>query len=409
MGKSYAVRAWAKERNLTLVEINFEEQPRYQQLFEEDLVVDRVLDEISLLTGKNLRQPDHVLFMDEIQFAPRAITALRYFYEKAPSIPVVAASSLIEFALQEEGSPVGRVESLYVFPLSFFEFLYAIDKTSIADFLSEYDVSKGEPISPVVHNEILKTLRLYYQIGGMPKVLSTFLDTRDFTKVANEQSLIIKGYQDDFQKYARKAEWSPLQATMSRMGSLVGRTRVKFSSVGDEFSSGQIRRAIDLLDYALLVSRVYSTHTKELPLAVSAQHKYFKLLFVDIGLLHHILGFDWRTVSPSADLTDICEGRLAEQFVGQEIITARSGMGRYQLHYWDRPKRGSDAEVDYVIEVNGGPAPIEVKSGMRGKLRSLTQYIQELHPSKAVVLSQRNREQSQSIEFMPLYLACRLK
>ena len=409
VGKSFAVRSWAKISNFSLIEINFEEQPQYRAVFEPDLVVDRILDELSLLSGKNTRAPEVIIFLDEIQTAPKAITALRYFYERAPQVRVVAAGSLIEFVLQAEGFPVGRVQSAYMFPVTFFEFLDAFGKSHIRDYLSRYDVSKAQQIPDATHLEILSLLRTYFHIGGLPKVVTTFLETRDFGRVAEEQRTILRGYQDDFQKYAKQSDWSTLTAIFEKMGGLVGRTRVTFASVGKDFAARDVRRAIELLDQALVVSRVYPTHTRQLPLSAASSQKQFKMLFLDIGLLHSLMGFDWKVVPRDGDVTTIAEGRFAEQFVGQELIAARSQGGRYQLHYWNRPKLGSEAEVDYVIEFENAPCPIEVKSGVRGKLRSLTQYIRELQPPHAFVVSQRNREHLPDAELLPLYLAARIR
>ena len=154
--------------------------------------------------------------------------------------------------------------------------------------------------------------------------------------------------------------------------------------------------------------KIRPTQATRLPLAAHAVDKGFKLAFLDIGLLHHLLGFDWTRIAPNADLTDIADGRFAEQFVAQEIIAAQPGGSAYSLHYWSRARAGSDAEVDFVIEHHNRPAPVEVKSGMRGRLRSLLLYQDEFNPPAAFVLSQRNVEVADRITFLPLYLASTL-
>lgn len=251
-------------------------------------------------------------------------------------------------------------------------------------------------------------LKLYYRIGGMPKVVSAYLDTEDFSKVAQEQAMILQGYRDDFRKYARKADWALLNLIFDKMGSLAGASSVKFSSIDDRSKSTQVRRAFMALNQAMIIHKILPTHTRQLPLAAHANDKKFKVSFLDIGLLHHFLGFDWRSVPIDADLTDIASGRFAEQFVSQEIITERSGLSNYLLHYWDRARPGSEAEVDFVVEYKGAPVPIEVKSGAKGRLRSLKKYCEELEPSSAFVLSQRNVERSENLFFLPLYLAAKL-
>jgi predicted AAA+ superfamily ATPase len=166
-----------------------------------------------------------------------------------------------------------------------------------------------------------------------------------------------------------------------------------------------VRRALLALEQALIIHKIRPTHAPRLPLAAHAVDKGFKLAFLDIGLLHHLLGFDWTRIAPDADLTDIANGRFAEQFTAQEIIAAKSDGSHYPLHYWSRPRSGSDAEVDFIIEHHNHPAPMEVKSGTKGRLRSLLLYLEELNPPAAFVLSQRNVETWDRVTFLPLYLA----
>ena len=407
VGKSWAVREWCRQNSLELVTINFEEQPRYAALFEGDLDVTRIVDDISAAAGVSLRSSQAVLFLDEIQVAPKAITALRYFYEKAPEICVVAAGSLIEFVLEEEGVPVGRVQSQFVFPFSFLEFLTALGKTGLVDVIQRFSLTDPKPISEFIHAEILAQLRLYYRIGGMPKVVARYLESSDMALVAREQSTLLQGYVDDIRKYARKADWSLLQLVFEKMGALAGGPQVKFTTIDPDSKSPQIRRALSALQQALILHTVLPTNAKQLPLAAHSNDKRFKLTFLDIGLLHHTIGFDWSVLPIDADLTDIADGRIAEQFVGQEFITTRSGQHRYKLHHWERPKIGSEAEVDFVIEYDGRPVPIEVKSGKAGRLKSLEIYIEELQPKHAFVLSQRNVETLGNVTFLPLYMACK--
>ncbi len=408
VGKTWAVQEWCRQESLQLITINFEEQPRFAALFESDLDVDRIANEISLAFNASLGDPNIVLFFDEIQRAPKAITALRYFYEKRPELIVVAAGSLIEFVLEEQGIPVGRVQSKFLYPLSFAEFLGAIGKDRLAQVIRAFDPSKPRPISDFIHQELLSCLKLYYRIGGMPKVVSAYLAHRDMRAVAIEQATLVRGYMDDFRKYARKSDWALLETIFLKMGMIAGGPQVKFASIDTQSKSTQVRRALLALEQALIVHKIRPVHTTKLPLAAHALDKGFKVAFLDIGLLHHLLGFDWTLVNHEADLTDIADGRFAEQFVAQEIVAARSDLSHYPLHYWSRPRAGSEAEVDFVIEHQNGPAPVEVKSGLKGRLRSLHLYLKELHPTAAFVLSQRSVEQSDFITFLPLYLASRL-
>lgn len=405
VGKTWAVAEWCRQESLRLVTINFEEQPRYAALFEKDLDIDRIVDEISLSFSVSLRDPDCVLFIDEIQRAPKAIAALRYFYEKRPDIVVLAAGSLVEFVLEEQGVPVGRVESRFVFPLSFTEFLTALGKQALAAAISSFSIDQPRPFSDFIHAELLSLLKLYYRIGGMPKVVSAYLNTRDMMVVSQEQGILMRGYIDDLRKYARKADWALLEIVFQKMGQIAGGPQVKFTSIDSHAKSTQVRRALLALQRALMLHKILPAHTDRLPLKAHAVDKLFKLTFLDIGLLHHLMGFDWTIVSPDADLTDVADGKFAEQFVAQEIITTRSGIDEYALHCWARPRAGSEAEVDFVVEYKNRPIPVEVKSGEKGQLKSLNLYLKELRPPMAFVLSQRNVEHRDEITFLPLYLA----
>ena len=407
-GKTWAVEEWARLNKAQLISINFEEQPRFISLFDKDLDVNRIIDELSASFGVSLRHKNIVLFFDEIQKAPNAITALRYFYERSPEIAVIAAGSLVEFVLEESGLPVGRVESLFVFPISFTEFLDSMSKPGLSEFIQSYSLEDPKPIPQLIHEELLSLTKLYYRIGGMPKVLASYLSTRDMSKVSQEQALLLRGYVDDFRKYTKKADWPLLETIFLKMGEIAGGSQVKFSTIDAQSKSVQVRRALVALCHALVIHKILPTHTAKLPLAAHALDKRFKIAFLDIGLLHHQIGFDWRIVSADEDLTDVADGRFAEQFVAQEVISSRSGYDNYALHYWERPVAGSEAEVDFVVEYKNTPAPIEVKSGTKGTLRSLNLYFQELHPEVGFVLSQRNVSTLDGVIFLPLYLACKL-
>ena len=407
VGKTWAVEEWCRLESRKLVAINFEEQPQFARLFEADLNVQRIVDETSLAFDASFASPGTVLFFDEIQKAPKALTALRYFYEKRPDIVIVAAGSLVEFVLEEAGLPVGRVQSKFVYPLSFVEFLGAVGKPGLARAIEGFDIDSPESFSDVIHGELLSALRLYFQVGGMPKVIRAYLENRELRAAANEQSILVRGYVDDFRKYAKTADWDLLEIIFQKMGVIAGGAAVKFSTIDSHAKSVQVRRALLALEKALIVHKIRPTQAKALPLAVHAKDKNFKLAFLDIGLLHHLVGFDWTKLDPT-DLTDVADGRFAEQFVAQEIITARSDVDHYRLHHWSRDQPGSEAEVDFVVEHNNRPAPVEVKSGKRGRLRSLDLYLQETKAPVGYVLSQRNVERLDNVTFLPLYLAGRL-
>lgn len=406
VGKSFVVQEWGRKNFDNYLEINLEEQVSLRSIFTGDLTASRILENLELGSGVNLRQPNTLLFIDEIQCEPRALLALRYLYEQIPELAVVAAGSLIEFVFDEVGLPVGRIDQLHMKPVTFSEFLGAMKKEHLRAAITKNDLTRAIP--DIAHRQLLDLLRTYFYVGGMPEAVATYVDERDLGAVSHVHGRILAGYEDDFQKYSGKSEWTALRTVFSRAPSVVGDPRVKYVRLDREIRSEKLKSALVLLTKSQVLSRVVSTYAASPPLKSAAEEKCFKIIFLDIGLLHHALGFDWRRISLDDDLTQIKSGAFAEQFVGQELAAHCTINESHDLYYWNRRVQGSDAEVDYVIEFAGGCAPVEVKSGKRGTLKSLLMYLEKFGPKNSFVLSQRNVEQLESTTLLPLYMASRL-
>lgn len=414
VGKSYAIRAWASANfgAAGFLEINLESSDRFRAVFSGDLNAESILDELNLLTGFNLRAPNQLLFIDEIQAVPSAITALRFLYEQFPQLAVIAAGSLLEFALEGEGVPVGRIEYLHIQPFSFREFLDVLGRRNLAEFIASYATGSNQfekKVPDSIHLELLSLLRLYMRVGGMPKAVVAYAETRDITEVAREHSLILQTYEEDFTKYAKRSQVETLHRAFVRLPHIVALQRVQYRKIDPDIRIEKVKRSLELLQHARIISRVTCSCAKVLPLAAEEKHIFFKILFLDIGLLQHALGFDWQTLDPSTELSSVCDGRFAEQFVGQELIAERSGEFLYNLHYWDRSNPGAEAEVDYLVEYANSVAPLEVKSGLQGSLRSLHAYVTTYSPKYAFVASQRNTARVDALQWIPLYLAGQLR
>jgi len=406
VGKSHAISTWGQKNFENFLEINLEEQVSLQSIFQKDLTVDQLLQNLELGTGINLYAESSALFIDEIQSEPRALLALRYLYEQRPELPVIAAGSLVEFVLEEIGLPVGRVDQLSMRPVSFREFLNALGKDQLVRVISESTFDQA--VADIAHSQLLDLLRTYFYVGGMPSAVTSYVETKSLSHVSEVHARILKGYEDDFQKYAKKADWAALETVFQRAPHIVGESRLKYVRLDRDIRGEKLKTAVNLLTKAQVLQKVTSSYAKNLPLRAGSQSKFFKVIFLDIGLLHHALGFDWRKVSLDDDLTDIKQGAFAEQFVGQELLTGSEINETSELFYWYRNVKGSDAEVDYLIEFNGAPAPMEVKSGSRGTLKSLHLYVGEFGSNLAFVLSQRNIERMKETVFLPLYLAAGL-
>ena len=267
-------------------------------------------------------------------------------------------------------------------------------------------MSQGLP--KVVHEELVSNLRLYFRIGGMPEVVSVYVESHSLDEVSKVHTRLLESYKNDFAKYSKKVDWEALSVVFERVPSMISANRVKFSKFDPALRGEKVKKALRLLQTAGVIHKVISTQAYNLPLSSANDDRFFKLLFLDIGLMQAILGFDWRKLPPNTPLNNIFEGAFAEQFVGQEIICSRSLDVAYQPHYWYRSVKGSEAEVDYVIEKEGAPIPIEVKSGSRGALKSLALYKEKFKPDYSLVISERNFEQSDGIYWIPLYFAGQL-
>lgn len=403
VGKSVLLRSWGAKTFQKVVELNLEQRKDLHPIFNQDLVARRMLSDLEFVTGANFRDGTTLLFLDEIQACPNAIMALRYFYEEASSVPIVAAGSLIEFILEEISFPVGRIDSYYLFPVTFFEYLDAIGKNHYTARLQEH--VWDAPLPEAVHQDLLFELKRYFRVGGLPEALASYISKQDLGEVSAVHRRLISSYRDDFPKYSRKSDWELLDRVFNRIPHLVGNSRVKYSRIDPDSRSYKVKKALLLLERAGLLHKVLGTGAVKLPLQGSEKPDKFKLLSVDIGLFQHLLGFDWRTLAVDADLLTIHNGAMAEQFVGQELIAAGSVGARYQPHFWFRHAQGADAEVDYVVELNSAAVPLEVKSGVRGKLKSLTLYEREFKPKQSIVLSQRNIERIDKMVMLPLYMA----
>ncbi|MCB1085204.1 MAG: AAA family ATPase [Chlamydiia bacterium] len=226
MGKTHAVRQLGQSFE-TFIEINFEYSEEFHKIFENDLDPSRIAREISLLTKTKITPEKTLLFLDEIQACPRAITALRYFYEKMPTLHVIAAGSLLEFAHELVGIPVGRVQSLYVHPMTFIEFLVADGEKLLAE-----EILKGFPLPEVIHQKALGTLGIYLALGGMPEVVSTWVNDKDPLKCNEIQNTLLDTYQQDFQKYGKKSQLKHLTLLFENIPRQLGE-RFKYSKVGE--------------------------------------------------------------------------------------------------------------------------------------------------------------------------------
>lgn len=405
VGKSFIIEKFGKENFENTVVCNFEFRPELINCFSslDPKVICSKLEiafKIPITPGKTL------LFLDEIQNCPKAIIALRYFKEQFSELHVISAGSLLEFALQEEqfSFPVGRVQFLYLKPLSFFEFLINQNHKKLIEYIESIDVSTK--IDTFIHEELLKLVRLYFLIGGMPAVVNCFLNTNSFLECQILSTGILETYRSDFSKYATKTQYKYLQKAFEKTPGLISQ-HFKYTLISSEYRSIDLKRALEQLGWAGLLYQVHASSASGIPIHAQKKENKFKLLFLDLGLVNSANRLDLQTIWDS-DLLQINSGSLAEQFVGQELLAYADPHLSTELFYWERDKKGSMAEVDYIVQAGTFIIPIEVKAGTTGSLRSMTQFLEEKKQPFGVRISQHSLSFHDGVLTIPLYLISQL-
>lgn len=384
VGKTYAVKEFGKEHFSSLVVLDFERDRSLIPIFEKDLNPQKIIFELEIYTGKRIIPGITLLFFDEIQASERALMSLRYFYEEMPDLHIIAAGSLLEFAMSSISFPVGRVTFEWMRPLTFKEFLEGCGKNILAENLP--GIFEEQTVSQTLHSSLIEQLRLYFIVGGMPEAVKKFLDTNSLAEVRKIHDDIIHSYFQSLAKYNSKADIESLERVMNSVPSKVG-SRVKYTHIDPDKRIETTKTSLNILEKALVIHLIHSTNTSELPLGADRQAKIFKPLFLDIGLMQHMCGIDPKESLKAADLNNVYKGAVAEQFVGQELLAA-GGSENFNLYYWSRQKKSSTAEVDFVFVRNGKIYPVEVKSGSSGRMKSMHIFLEE-HPTteKGFVLS----------------------
>ena len=379
VGKTYLVQHWGAEHFESVVTVDLERERDLHGLFSQS-DPRRALDELGVLRGRSISPGKALLFLDEIQACPPALAMLRYFHELTPELHVIAAGSLLDFALREfkYSMPVGRIEFLHLQPMSFEEFVAATEGEALADYLKTW--SLAQPPSEAVAKKLLEAVRRYFFAGGMPEAVGAYAERRDLVEVQRIQTALVETVQADFGKYGPRRLQELMRKTYRHVAENVGR-KIKFVNISREERSADVRRALELLALSRVIHPVAHTSANGLPLGAERDERHFKALFLDIGLVNRLCGLD---LVGAEDLITVNEGALAEQFVGQQLLCAAPAFEDPQLFYWAREARNAKAEVDFVISRNQEILPVEVKAGKTGTLRSTFQFLREKRRRRAV-------------------------
>lgn len=400
VGKTFAARCLGK-KFVSYVEINCEEMTECHVVFEKDLHPDRIIRELSLLVGKEIVPGKTLLFIDEIQEVPRAITALRYFYEKLPQLHIIAAGSLLDFALEQVGMPVGRVDSFYMYPVSWLEFLREKEGEMLYQTLAEHSIDIPMPES--IHQKLLNLLGEYFAIGGMPKVVSLWIDKQDPFLCFKAHQSLLDAYRQDFEKYAKKYQIKYVELLFDQVPRQLGQ-KFKFSALPGNYRKRELMPCFDLLSKANVLHPIYHTGAHGLPLGAEVDLEKFKATFLDIGLAQSLLGLDLKAWFLTPNQAFINQGAIVEAFVGQELLVYSQVFQKKSLYYWQKESASSQAEVDYIIQQGNNIIPVEVKSGRTGQLKSLREFLNShSNTPYALRFSSHNYSRHSGINSYPLY------
>jgi predicted AAA+ superfamily ATPase len=406
VGKTHAVRQLGKHFD-SVVEINFELAQDAKLIFEKNLNPERILRELSILAGKVKIIPGKtLLFFDEIQEAPQAILALRYFYEQMPQLHVIAAGSLFDFALEKVGLPVGRVSSLHMYPMSFLEYLVARGNVGSAKAILENH--HRESFSEPAHQLLLDLVGEYFAIGGMPEAIAKWVDESNPKESFQAHHNLIASYRQDIEKYATKHQAGLVETLFRQIPHMIGE-EFRYKNIHGDFRKRELAPCLDLLCKANVVHRIHHSAGNGIPLGAEANLEWFKLILVDIALSQAALGFDLSTwfLQPGPEF--INRGSIAEAFVGQELLCYSNPHQKSDLYFWKRQAKSSTAEVDFLYEYNRKIVPIEVKSGDGRTLKSMLMFLNEHSDSSyGVRFSEQTYSQWQKIDSRPLYAVCSL-
>lgn len=380
VGKSFLIREFGASYFDNVVEINFERFPEYTDFFKERSP-QKIIKLIEAATDATVTPGKTLLFLDEVQGAPQILPMLRYFYEEMSELHLIAAGSLLEFVLSDHdfSMPVGRVEFLHLFPMTFEEFVLAKFGSKKLDYLQ--NISLSETIPEALHLQLMAALREYMLVGGMPIAVKTWIEQNSLSVCEEAKHNLLAAIQSDFAKYRRKVPYERLVTSFRRLPALIGE-KVKYVNIDEHDTAKNLNVALELLEMAQIIHRVFHSSAGGVPLGAECNHKVFKSLFLDVGLVSTLSGLNLTHMQD--DLVLVNQGKVSEQFVGQEMLASFPFYQKPELYYWQRDNKSSAAEVDYVMSLENRVIPVEVKSGKTGRLKSLGLFCKEKNKTLAL-------------------------
>lgn len=397
VGKTWLMKEFGKNNYEKCAYINFDDNNRMEQLFSGDFDIERIIQGLKIESGINIEPENTLIIFDEIQETPKALTALKYFYEKANEYHIVAAGSLLGVAMHEGTSfPVGKVDFLDLYPLNFYEFLEALGEKQLVELIEKKDID----LINVFADKLKLYLKQYLYIGGMPEVVDSYVQNKDFEEVRKKQIILLDAYEQDFSKHAPNA-------VVPRIRQLWNNIPTQLAKENKKFIYGLIKEGARAREYELalswlidcgLVYQVNRVNDCKLPLSAYQDFSAFKLYLLDVGLLCAMAKVDVTTIIDGNEIFIEFKGTLAEQFVLTELKTNTKA----PIFYWSAEKGIS--EIDYIIQLGQNNIPIEVKSSENLQAKSLKTFVQKYNTKLNVRTSMTNYRVEDWLINIPLYM-----
>lgn len=396
VGKTWLMKEFGRSAYRDMIYINFDSNSRMAELFASDLNTDRLIMGIELYAGKKIDPDSTLLIFDEVQEVPRALSSLKYFYENAPQYHIICAGSLLGIALHEGTSfPVGKVDFLELYPLSFREFLMAVTGIQFAKLLDSQDYKMITSFKQTY----IEALKQYYFIGGMPEAVENFTEERDFYEVREVQKRILEAYEQDFSKHAPLEIVPKIRMVWNSIPSQLAKENKKFlyGLVREGGRAKEYETAIMWLCDCGLVYKIERVKGGGIPLKAYVDQKAFKLFVADVGLLGCMTGLSPKILLDGNDLFTEFKGALTEQYVCQQLKTLEN----LSIYYYTND-RGS-CEVDFVVDTGERTVPVEVKAEVNLKAKSLKTYYEKYQPEISIRTSMADYRPEEWLMNLPLY------
>lgn len=396
VGKTWLMKEFGRRYFRYTAYVNLDNNERMAEVFDKNFDIERILMAVNIETGVKIIPEETLIIFDEIQENPRAISSLKYFYEEAPEYAIIAAGSLLGVAIHKGVSfPVGKVDTVQLNPMSFREFLMAIGELGLVKLIDDKDYG----LMSAFREKYIDWLKKYYYIGGMPEVVASFLEEKDFTEVRYLQKQIIEMYEADFSKHTTERELPRIRMVWNSIPMQLAKENKKFlfGKIKEGARAKDFEIAIEWLQDCGLITKVYKVSKAAMPLKAYIDFSSFKLFLLDVGLLSAMSDLDARSILEKNNVFTEFKGALTEQYVLQQLISDTE----YIPYYYTETK--SEGEIDFVVRKGSNIVPVEVKAEENLRAKSLKLYCEKYAPEEAVRTSMSDYREQEWMKNIPLW------